>query len=143
MGLSLSQKKSFFLKLELNCFTFKLNIKYYSVIPRKSCSCLLFIDSNTFSVPTTHPESLTINPKTSYLIKAVLRVDLDPHLIITYVLFIRYYIKKLLSMKHEDVKNLSVSDQSTQSTNHSSLVQSINKDSGRLILFYFQFLSHI
>ena len=38
-------------------------------------------------------------------------------------------------MKHEDVKNLSVSDQSTQSTNQSSLVQSINKDSGRLILF--------
>ena len=112
--------------LELNCFTFKLNITE------------LFqgnLDSNTFSVPTTHPESLTINPKTSYLIKAVLRVDLDPHLIITYVLFIRYYIKKLLSMKHEDVKNLSVSDQSTQSTNQSSLVQSINKDSGRLILF--------
>ena len=112
--------------LELNCFTFKLNITE------------LFqgnLDSNTFSVPTTHPESLTINPKTSYLIKAVLRLDLDPHLIITYVLFIRYYIKKLLSMKHEDVKNLSVSDQSTQSTNQSSLVQSINKDSGRLILF--------
>jgi len=112
--------------LELNCFTFKLNITE------------LFqgnLDSNTFSVPTTHPESLTINPKTSYLIKAVLRVDLDPHLIITIVLFIRYYIKKLLSMKHEDVKNLSVSDQSTQSTNQSSLVQSINKDSGRLILF--------
>ena len=112
--------------LELNCFTFKLNITE------------LFqgnLDSNTFSVPTTHPESLTINPKTSYLIKPVLRLDLDPHLIITYVLFIRYYIKKLLSMKHEDVKNLSVSDQSTQSTNQSSLVQSINKDSGRLILF--------
>ena len=124
MGLLLSQ--NFFFLLELNCFTFKLNITE------------LFqgnLDSNTFSVPTTHPESLTINPKTSYLIKAVLRLDLDPHLIITYVLFIRYYIKKLLSMKHEDVKNLSVSDQSTQSTNQSSLVQSINKDSGRLILF--------
>ena len=125
MGLLLSQNFFFFL-LELNCFTFKLNIT--ELFQRN-------LDSNTFSVPTTHPESLTINPKTSYLIKAVLRLDLDPHLIITYVLFIRYYIKKLLSMKHEDVKNLSVSDQSTQSTNQSSLVQSINKDSGRLILF--------
>lgn len=46
-------------------------------------------------------------------------------------------------MKHEDVKNLPVSDQSTQSTNQSSLVQSTNKDSGGLIYFYFQFLSHI